>query len=266
MKRIFLSHDSRESEHANYLKEIIEFICRRTDVWLSNINPGDNWFKKIMKELENCDATMILLSPASVHNPWVLFESGASIILNKKVFPILYCGLEVNDMPEQLKHIQATYLNKRDSVNRLLTSIYEANVNDVNDVNRFIAGLDKFDYFQKLKPLEPIKKYPPAISDSVTEIRALSDSQRKLFEHINEHDDNSGILESDIRKNCSIYYTHRNESLFHKKLQISPSEYYYRLRELYFLGLIEYQPKAFNNKWRIRQGIKEKYQRWATAA
>ena len=64
----------------------------------SSIATGEDWFQWIVKRVEACHFALILITPASVNKPWILWEAGAvagaALALNqggmRKVRPLVY--------------------------------------------------------------------------------------------------------------------------------------------------------------------------------
>lgn len=74
---IFISHSSHDSELARYLKQQIEVCVDNAEVFASDIDPGENWFDKVMQKLKQADAIVVLITPNSVNlSHWVWFELG----------------------------------------------------------------------------------------------------------------------------------------------------------------------------------------------
>jgi hypothetical protein len=43
----------------------------------TEIRHGADWFAVNIEEVQKCDSALILLTPASVREPWILWEAGA---------------------------------------------------------------------------------------------------------------------------------------------------------------------------------------------
>lgn len=43
----------------------------------TGIGSGDDWFQWIVDKVVDCDFAFILITPSSVHKPWILWEAGA---------------------------------------------------------------------------------------------------------------------------------------------------------------------------------------------
>ena len=75
---IFISHSSKDGELARLLKQQIENCFNNTvEVFAANIDPGENWFNKVMGKLNDADSIIVLITSNSVKDShWVWFELG----------------------------------------------------------------------------------------------------------------------------------------------------------------------------------------------
>lgn len=81
---IFVSHSTSDKALADGLTDAIEGLCPgRIDVYHSSrdgsrgVSAGDEWFKWILREVRQADVTIVLLTPASLERPWLMWETGA---------------------------------------------------------------------------------------------------------------------------------------------------------------------------------------------
>lgn len=75
---IFISHSSQDSELARLIKQQIE-LCfdNNVEAFAADINPGEDWFIKVMGKLNVADAIVVLITHYSVDSShWVWFELG----------------------------------------------------------------------------------------------------------------------------------------------------------------------------------------------
>jgi hypothetical protein len=72
--KVFISYSGPDERWANRLRSA--FAKLEIEVWdpASHIAPGENWGLKYGKALENSDAVVVLISPASVKSEWVRYE------------------------------------------------------------------------------------------------------------------------------------------------------------------------------------------------
>ena len=80
------------------------------------IRHGEDWFEWIVKQVKACDFALILLTPASVQKPWILWEAGAvhgaAVATGesglRRVRPLVY-QLDVEDLPSPIRDSKAQY-------------------------------------------------------------------------------------------------------------------------------------------------------------
>lgn len=118
---LFISHIAEEKVAAMRLKEILmEVFANQVTVFVSSdnesINPGTGWFESILTNVCCSDVVISLLSPISVHRPWIVFEAGAGKGCKAQVIPIVYQGLGFADIPFPLKGLQGTMMANLDSI------------------------------------------------------------------------------------------------------------------------------------------------------
>ena len=78
---IFISHAHRDYLLADALHDALTTCFERSvDVRVSSkdgsIPYGESWVRWIHTQVEECDLALVLLTPTSVLNPWVLYETG----------------------------------------------------------------------------------------------------------------------------------------------------------------------------------------------
>jgi tetratricopeptide (TPR) repeat protein len=77
---------------------------------LGGIRPGEDWYEWIVQRVLECDFALILLTPASIHSHWVIWEAGAVYGASlqagtadlRKVRPLRY-QLEVEQLPSPMR-------------------------------------------------------------------------------------------------------------------------------------------------------------------
>jgi tetratricopeptide (TPR) repeat protein len=82
---VFISHTHSDEEIAFALSDAIGSIFENLVVTSystkreleGGIKPGEDWFRWIVDRVRHADIAVILLTPASVQKPWVLWEAGA---------------------------------------------------------------------------------------------------------------------------------------------------------------------------------------------
>ena len=77
------------------------------------IGHGENWFDWIVARVKECDFSLVLITPASVQKPWILWEAGAvygaAVASGKeglrKVRPLVY-RVRTDDLPSPIRDSQ----------------------------------------------------------------------------------------------------------------------------------------------------------------
>ncbi|MEO8613270.1 MAG: toll/interleukin-1 receptor domain-containing protein [Chloroflexota bacterium] len=125
---IFISHSSQDGELARLIKRQIE-LCfdNNVEAFAADINPGEDWFIKVMGKLNAADAIVVLITHYSVNSShWVWFELGYfwarhdealknSEAKRKIYYPIYMKNVEWPNPVKDLQ-IQAALLNDKSSV------------------------------------------------------------------------------------------------------------------------------------------------------
>lgn len=81
-----------------------------------SIHSGQNWFEWIVDRVKECDFALILITPASVHKPWIIWEAGAVAGVAmatsagglNKVRPMVY-QIPTDLIPSPIKDSKAQY-------------------------------------------------------------------------------------------------------------------------------------------------------------
>ena len=131
---IFISHASTDKPVAHLIKQEIDAVFGDdVEVFVSslpgNIDPGSDWLQIIQKKLERATVVIVLITPISIHRPWIWFEVGASWLKmaeqKRKLYPVCAPEIELGTLPEPLSRIHASSLGKTDDIKQLFRSISE---------------------------------------------------------------------------------------------------------------------------------------------
>lgn len=157
--QIFISHANIDRSLALLVKEIfngnlikpeggdiIKVFCSSD---IGDIEGGKPWFDAIMTALRTSQVCISIMTPNSVHRPWVLFESGGAYSLSigqqsrSRMFPV--CSKSVkNILPGPLSFIQARYIGDKKEVLQLCKEVASIfGISDFNPPNRIINQLRK---------------------------------------------------------------------------------------------------------------------------
>ena len=114
--QVFMSHATVDKWVAKVLCEKIELEGASTFRDDRDINGGDDIPESIRREIKRSKEIIVLLTPASVGRPWVLFEVGAAWGWRKgfRIVPILY-HVDTEPIPEMIKTKKAISLNDFDT-------------------------------------------------------------------------------------------------------------------------------------------------------
>lgn len=113
--KVFLSHIHEEEDVAQYLKEQIETNFLGTiNVFVAgdyrSIEPGADWFTKIVDGIKESKIVLILVSSESATRPFINFEAGGAWLASKRVIPLCHSGMVPESLPEPMRRLQAINL------------------------------------------------------------------------------------------------------------------------------------------------------------
>ena len=93
MGYIFISYSHKDTAYAHRLARALQ--KRGLEVWIDErLDYGSQWPHEIQKQLDNCDAFIVLMSPRSFASEWVQSELQRAKRKLKPVFPLLLEGEE----------------------------------------------------------------------------------------------------------------------------------------------------------------------------
>jgi hypothetical protein len=134
---IFLSHTSEDRELALHLKAVLEkaikprrferLVFCSSDV--GDLEGGDDWYPKIIAALRTSQLCLALLTPNSIHRPWILYESGGAYAVFqrsptlRKLIPLLARGLSSSSVPAPFKKLQIRNLAEPTEAFALISEI-----------------------------------------------------------------------------------------------------------------------------------------------
>jgi hypothetical protein len=106
-KKIFISHHKEDKSKANALRELLIKVTRIENHFCSSnpgsIKYGEDWYKKIIEELDNSHYIICLLTKKSYQQPWILYEAGIAKGKDetKKIISLLFdiSGNQLNTSP-----------------------------------------------------------------------------------------------------------------------------------------------------------------------
>ena len=95
--KVFLSHSHKDSYTAKRLFDELEGAG--TDVFLPIVEENEaeaTPFEDTIEAIKTSEAIIVLITPASVNSPWLMFEIGAAWSLGKRIIPIV-SGMSIED-------------------------------------------------------------------------------------------------------------------------------------------------------------------------
>ncbi len=139
---IFLSHTASDAPVVRAIQDAIELLfgdavtvshSSRRDLD-GSIRAGADWFGWITNEVRHAHVTLVVLTPASVQKPWILWETGAvfgaavaaDATDERRVRPLLF-GIENADVPDPLQRmgLQGTKGGDGAAVRALLSDLVD---------------------------------------------------------------------------------------------------------------------------------------------
>lgn len=120
MSGVFISHTHSDQAIADALSKLVDDLFeKRVTVNYSSkkeleggISPGADWFRWIVSQVRESDLALILLTPASIQKPWVVWEAGAVAGASfaqspddVRVLPLVF-GLRPEDIPSPFARTQ----------------------------------------------------------------------------------------------------------------------------------------------------------------
>lgn len=93
MGHIFISYSHKDSEYAHKLAETLQDWG--FEVWVDvRLDYGSQWPQEIQKQLDDCSAFILIMSPRAFSSEWVQSELNRAKRKGKPVFPLLLDGDE----------------------------------------------------------------------------------------------------------------------------------------------------------------------------
>lgn len=110
---VFLSHAMYDKWIAETICHMIEKVHRNARVFRDDrdIAGGDSIPTAIKEAMRSCDEVVVLLTPESIHRPWVLVEIGMALALERRIVPLLY-HVTTDQIPQPIKDPRAFHLNE----------------------------------------------------------------------------------------------------------------------------------------------------------
>ncbi|MGI9383311.1 MAG: TIR domain-containing protein [Methyloligellaceae bacterium] len=128
MARVFISHSSRDDKRAAAMQAWLEkqgFDQGFLDFDKhSGIPPGANWEKTLYREIERCDAVVLVLTPDWLESKWCWVEYHQARALGKAIFPAIEAELDGNQVGSDIQHVDLTE-NREEGLEKLARGLQD---------------------------------------------------------------------------------------------------------------------------------------------
>jgi hypothetical protein len=129
--KVFVSHVSEEAALAATFKtHLSRDFLGMVDIFVSSdlesIAAGQNWLISLEEALRESSMLLVLCSRASLHRPWVNFETGAAWIKPIPIIPVCHSGLQLRELPIPFSVLQGVNAAEEDGLNRIYTRVAAA--------------------------------------------------------------------------------------------------------------------------------------------
>ncbi|MGH9226174.1 MAG: toll/interleukin-1 receptor domain-containing protein [Acidimicrobiales bacterium] len=110
--RVFLSHTGQDARLVENLKRVLdEAFLGAIDFFASSddhsLLPGARWQDEVLRALGEAQLLIVICTPESVSRPWINFEAGAGVALQRRVIPVCCQGTTKGGLPSPLSMFQA---------------------------------------------------------------------------------------------------------------------------------------------------------------
>lgn len=121
-RRVFISHATKDEGLALDLHRRLQDRHVPCFVAARDIEGGSPWQEEIRETLRSCAELLLLLTPHSVGQPWVMMEAGAAWVLGKRITPCL-AYVKKDDIPEPLSSLQSRGLVTPDQFEQVANEV-----------------------------------------------------------------------------------------------------------------------------------------------
>lgn len=106
--RVFLSYSSQDRESAVRVADALAESGVECFLDQRDLTVGDPFVERLMAELENCMAVVLLISEEALSSQWVPFEVGYAMALGKRILPFISEGSAAGALPQYLQRFHCT--------------------------------------------------------------------------------------------------------------------------------------------------------------
>ncbi len=107
LPKLFISYSHHSEKDMQWARDFAQQLAKREfSPWLDQweIKPGEDMREAIAKGLRQVDALVLLLTADTVGSPYLFFEIGAALALEKKVIPVVSADVDRSTIPIPLLH------------------------------------------------------------------------------------------------------------------------------------------------------------------
>jgi len=109
MPELFISHAAVDKNLSAFIEACLRPLLPNTAIFrttrVDQIPAGRPWLEFIHQHVKTADKFIIVLTPASVHRPWISFETGAAWATDRLLIPVV-AGMRKEAVPEPLRSLQ----------------------------------------------------------------------------------------------------------------------------------------------------------------
>lgn len=204
---IFISHAAEDAVLAETIKTQIDNVFeKKINVFVSSIpgtiSPGSDWLDKIIGNLTENNAFIVLVTPYSEKRPFVWFEIGFSWLrrLNRncEIYAICAPPIDPGNLPEPLCRLQATSLASEKQARAFFDKL-------TKQFNMGNLGTIEF-----IKIHNSLPTYPSQITqmENIDEIILTGEAKTLLLEAVNDR--NGRVLKSSTMRDTVIQTNGKN--------------------------------------------------------
>src|SRR6266540_3882634 len=126
MAKLFVSYSRKDSVAARKLIEA--FKSMEQEVWVDweSIPPAVDWLEQIFRGIEEADAFIFLISPASIASEVCKVEIGRAALNNKRIIPIVLRDVDPKDTLESIRKLNWTFIREKDNFEEGLAKVKTA--------------------------------------------------------------------------------------------------------------------------------------------
>ena len=209
--KCLLSHSHEDKEIAELLANVIQRISLKgISVWYSSddsghggIGAGERWLDTVRARLEESRTVITLITPNSIHRPWVYFESGfGAAVAELEVIPVVVGLQDLGSIPMPLAMYQSYKIGDTHSLSKFLEKLLSKFEIPFDSEMSQIPMRECISSLAKVQPNLETEQKP---SSAATELRAVtSHIDRRFFELMSKIDADDEISTYSVKINIDF--------------------------------------------------------------